>query len=127
MPDPTPSTAAPPAAPAASTDGDDVARLDAAYPVALLPVRVETRFGTDDGKPCLRVRIYPDEIAADPHEPELTADEQAAGQTYWRSGWQPAAEPAAWRALLVRYAAPRAAWIARVMTPTNLAARPGGA
>ena len=43
--------------------------LDAAYPVALLPVRLETRFAGS----LLQVRIFPDEILADTHEPGLTA------------------------------------------------------
>jgi hypothetical protein len=103
----------------------DVARLSAEFPVALLPVRMETRFGTQDGAPCLRVRVYPDEIAADGHEPELTADETTAGETYWARAWTDhAQEIEAWRALLVRYSSARAAWIVSQTTPTNLAARP---
>ena len=38
--------------------------LDARYPVALLPVRLETRFAGS----LLQVRIFPDEIFADTHE-----------------------------------------------------------
>src|SRR5262245_27040373 len=104
----------------------DVGLLSAEYPVALLPVRIETRFGARDGRPCLRVRVYPDEIVADSHEPELRPSERDAGETYWRTAWEPAREPEAWRALLVRNAAPRAAWIVRATTPSNLAARPAG-
>jgi hypothetical protein len=115
---------APPAAGGVLDGGDEVARLDAAVPIALLPVRLETRFGTDGGKPCLRVRVYPDEIMADNHEPALTAEEETAGQTYWQSGWRPEREAQAWQALLVRYSAPRAAWVVRATTPTNVSARP---
>jgi hypothetical protein len=107
--------------------GDDVSRLDAAYPIALLPVRIETRFGSQDGKPCLRVRVYPDEIAADSHEPELTANERDAGVSYWTNAWDPAKEQDAWRVLVAFAGATRAAWIARALTPTNLATRPAGA
>jgi hypothetical protein len=104
----------------------DIARLSADFPLALFPVRIETRFGTTDGKPSLRVRVYPDEISADGHEPELTADEKLAGETYWQTSWTPSAEADAWRALLVRYSAARAAWIVRQTTPTNLSHRPAG-
>ena len=60
----------------------DVARLSADYPVVLLPVRIETRFKQSAVGPQLWVRIYPDEIVADLHEPELTETERDAGFTY---------------------------------------------
>ena len=63
------------AARARTTRRSSTARL----PVALLPVRLETRFATGAAGPELLVRIYPDEIHADRHEPELTAEEDAAG------------------------------------------------
>jgi hypothetical protein len=99
----------------------------AAFPIALLPLRIETRFGARDGTPVLRVRIYPDELAADAHEPELTADELGAGKAYWQAGWNPAGEAEAWRALLARTSAARSAWLVLQTTPTNLAQRPAGA
>ena len=43
-----------------------VADLTADVPVALLPVRLEARFVGDE----LRVRIFPDQIHLDSHEPE---------------------------------------------------------
>jgi hypothetical protein len=87
--------------------------LDAAYPVALLPVRLETRFaGT-----LLQVRIFPDDIWADTHEPELTAQEQADGNAYVAANASGlAAEQAAWGVLVSRWTAPRAAWIAKAVT-----------
>ena len=45
-----------------------VAGLSGDVPVALLPVRLEARFVDDE----LRVRIFPDQIHLDSHEPELT-------------------------------------------------------
>ncbi len=83
--------------------------LDATCPVALLPVRVETRL---DGT-SLQLRIYPDEIFADTHEPELTADESADGAAYLAAAQAgTAAEQAAWGQLVARWTAPRAAYIA---------------
>ena len=49
-------------------------------PVLFLPVNIETRFMTSAaGAPELWVRIYPDQIAINSHEPELTAQEIADG------------------------------------------------
>ncbi len=104
----------------------DIHTLSADYPIALLPVRIETRFATATQPYALRVRIYPDEILADIHDPNLTDAEYADGVAYWTEAWQPAAEPAAWARLVMRYQATRAAWIARALQPTNLSSRPSG-
>ena len=69
--------------------------LDAAYPIALLPVRLETRFA---GPTLLQVRIFPDDIWADTHEPELTAEELADGTAYVAAkagAWPPSRPPGA--------------------------------
>ena len=77
------------------------------------------------------MRIYPDQIAINSHEPELTDQEIADGKTYWDAVWRAGNPPpsidtvkAPWRGLASLYGAPRAAWIALQMTPTNLAAQP---
>ncbi len=103
---------------------DDPAALAGATPVALLPIRIETRFDKNAaGNPELLVRIYPDDIHVNRHEPELTADEQTWGEAYWQSIFTvPASSTAAqdaWRALVARYGPTRAAWIAHALTPTN--------
>lgn len=106
---------------------NDVAQLSAEYPVVLLPVRLETRFGFDvAGAPVLKVRIFPDELMADTHEPPLTPKEREAGIAYWRAGWEAAGEREAWRLLVAQFPAPRAAWIAQVLTPSNVTSRPAG-
>ena len=90
--------------------------LDATLPVALLPVRLETRFNPD--KPTeLLVRILPDDIHGHSHEPECTADEMVAGKRYWKTvSSSPTTEPDA----------TLAAWLVRVLTPANLGTRPQG-
>src|SRR5262245_44437441 len=99
-------------------------------PLVLLPIRLETRFFTIAGGATeLRVRIYPDKIHLDSHERDLTADEQMWGQHYWEQNWRAGTNKATWaepwQQLADRFGAPRAAWIVRVLQPTNEAARPG--
>ena len=53
-------------------------------PVALFPVRIETRFiGAE-----LLIRIYPDDLHVDSHEPELTESEWIAGVRFWTELWR---------------------------------------
>ena len=77
----------------------------------------------------LLIRVYPDEIHLDSHQEGLTAAEGEWGRRYWELIWPAAgdvpAQRRAWDALAERFGARRAAWIARRLTPTNLAARPG--
>lgn len=94
------------------------------HPFLLLPVRIETRFdGTD-----LKVRMYPDQVHVDSHEPELTEGEESSGRRYWEAMWrcggEPVAELAAWDALCAELTVQRAAWVARRTEPTNPADRP---
>lgn len=94
------------------------------HPLLLFPVRVETRFaarrtgpGTD-----LLLRVYPDDIHLDSHEPALTEEEERRGKEFWahvtaasvgtdrqehlRQGWQRLTE---------QFGTTRAAWIAHVL------------
>ena len=94
-------------------------------PLALLPVRLETRYiGPPDAPTELRVRVYPDQIHVDAHQPALTDGEVEIAKTYWRHRWgdgPDAAErqAAAWTELTRGVRAPRAAHLVRAMTPTN--------
>lgn len=98
-------------------------------PLVLLPVRLETRFFTlANGSIELRVRIFPDKIHLDSHEADLTANEQTWGQHYWQQDWlagnDTVARSDAWRQIADRFGANRAAWIIRVLQPTNASQRP---
>ncbi|HET9840349.1 MAG TPA: hypothetical protein VFR84_19125 [Candidatus Angelobacter sp.] len=121
-----------PPAPAPGGNGQPHA-LDAATPVLFLPVNIETRFmdaGVRGGSE-LWLRVYPDQIAINSHEPELTDQEIADGKVYWDAVWRAGKPPAReedvkapWRGLAARYGGPRAAWIALTMTPTNALQQP---
>ena len=96
-----------------------------AEPLLLLPVRLETRFfPRADGGADLRVRVYPDAVHVDTHEPELTDAELTWGTHFWERTWRAGGDEAAgrvaWHQLVERFDRPRAAWIARVLTPLNL-------
>src|SRR5262245_15080889 len=100
-----------------------------ARPAVLHPVRLEERFfPRADGSAELRVRVYPDKVHIDSHEPGLTADEVIWGQHFWEQTWRAGPDEerrkAAWRQLADRFEPPRAAWIARTLTPLNPGDRP---
>jgi hypothetical protein len=110
-----------------ATPTEDLGRLSAAFPIVLFPVRLETRFfpGGNTTPTCLQVRVYPDEIFLDTHEPALTDAEVAAGKSYWQSVDASGSyagrnvEKDQWRALVTQFGAPRAAWIVRALTPDH--------
>ncbi|MEU5525227.1 hypothetical protein ABZ759_32590 [Streptomyces sp. NPDC047860] len=79
-------------------------------PIALLPVRIETKW-TDDVR-AIKVRVYPDDIHIDAFDPALTPAELETARAYW-------ADPGehAWQELLGKVSAPRAAWATRAARP----------
>ena len=106
-------------------------RRHGATPALLLPVRLETRFGGSEQAPELWVRVYPDQIHVDTHEPEFTESEVKATREYWDALWRAgpgdsAGARDAWRVLANRFGATRAAYLAQApeLEPTNPGARP---
>ena len=99
-----------------------VGALDGHIPIALLPMRIETRYFRVPGQPIrLRIRIYPDDLNTIDHEPTPTADEQQAAMGYWRARFAHNDDEAAriLRDLTRFYGRGRALWLVRVHTPTN--------
>jgi hypothetical protein len=98
-------------------------------PLMLLPVRLETRFSPADGGGfTLKVRVYPDTIHSDTHEPAVTQSEADWGRHYWRTVWRAGNDverrKSAWRQLAERYEPQRAAWVIWHLRPLNIAQRP---
>ena len=118
---------------AATADpADSIKLLEPEQPVALLPVRLETRFVTRTGAPGtdLLVRIYPDDVHSSSHEPELTQDEIDWGKSFASEMKKAAgdrdAEQRAWQKLSGRFGPRRAAWVAALMYPIDEPVRPPG-
>lgn len=93
-------------------------------PLLMLPVRLETRFENAPGQAeplALKIRVYPDDMHVDSHEPELTDDELAWGRRYWSWHAQGAGNAAqndsAWRAVATRLGPRRAAWVVLCTDP----------
>lgn len=115
--------------------------LNGAIPVALFPVKVQTRFATQSmvdafgngsvpapdpaAAPAeLWVRIYPDDIFVHTHEDQLTEDELVAAGDYWAFLWAAAGQAeredqkaGAWRALSEDFGPVRARYILRETRP----------
>lgn len=98
-----------------------VSSLDGQTPIALLPVRLETRYVDNRGTTVLRIRIYPDDIHTIDHEPAPTEGELRAGKAYWiaRFAHDDAEAKRIQRDLIAAHGRGRAAWLLRVLTPTN--------
>jgi hypothetical protein len=97
--------------------------------IAMFPVRLETRFfRLASGDFELKVRIYPDKVHIDTHEEGLTDEEAMWGKHFWDQTWHAGNDEdlkkLAWRQLAERFGANRAAWVARCLTPLNLADQP---
>ncbi len=96
---------------------------DNADPVLLLPVRIEAVYVDLVGASELRIRVYPDDVHVDDHEPALTEGERSAGIAYWRAvraaGADGAKRAAAWQAIVGVCGGGRAAWVRDSLTPVG--------
>jgi hypothetical protein len=110
----------------------NIGQLPDRSPVALLPVRVETRFadaGTrDQPRRQLWIRVYPDDCSIDTFEPTLSAAEVANAKLYWQRMWRAggleAEERAAWRGLVSAHGSGRAGFILDHYGPVNPTDKP---
>jgi hypothetical protein len=103
--------------------------LDGGQPIALLPMRLETRYfppTEESNNPIppdrLRIRVYPDDINLIQHTAALTEAERQAGQDYWLTRFSlddTKAERIA-RDLSLTHGRNRCAWILRILTPDNM-------
>ena len=97
--------------------------LDAGQPIALLPMRIETRyFPPGPQRNTLRIRVYPDDINTIEHTPAPTDAELQGGMGYWQARFDAddaEAERIA-RDLALVFGRGRAAWVLRITTPDNL-------
>lgn len=100
----------------------DPCDLESDVPLALLPVRLETRYNHDGTT--LRVRVFPDDVHVDRLDRGLSAEERAAGIVYWQGIWDGSVtEDVAWQTLLGEVKPSRAEWVAAALSP-DLTTRP---
>ncbi len=74
--------------------------------------------------PQLLVRLYPDDVHLDGHDPRLTDSEVSAGQAYWKAVRNGGPADRAWAQLLIDVGPTRAIWVREALTPTNDAGAP---
>jgi hypothetical protein len=101
---------------------DPLNPLSPEHPIALLPVRLETRFAGAPGARELLVRVYPDDVHVVEHAPGLTDGEVAAATRYWERIWRAGvggvdAERAAFVELARRVGPTRALWVSAATAP----------
>ncbi len=98
---------------------DNIKLLQDKWPILLFPLRLETRFKkvNIDGvtKDQLWVRVFPDDIAINSFESDLSETEIRNAQSYWLSRWKAgkdvAGNRAAWRSLAAAHGPGRAYWL----------------
>lgn len=105
-------------------EGQVALGMDSDLPIALLPVRLETRFAGTDDEPVLQVRIYPDDVHVDDHEPLLSPEEETAARAYWTDVRAGVPEVQAWSTLADRFGPYRALWLRERLQPLDTASPP---
>ena len=91
----------------------------------LLPLRLETKFTPPVGLAgwVLRVRVIPDVLSVDRHDPLPSVVELDSVEAFWRHCDGDLSTPqgeAEWRALCARQGVARAAWLARTFPPVTV-------
>ena len=99
-----------------------VAQLDGAIPILLVPLRIQTRFRNTPNGRVLLIRVYPDDISVERHEPRLSTTERGAGESFWAApviSEDPEIpdRKALWRGIVARFNLHRAAWIIKATNP----------
>jgi len=94
--------------------------LDGGQPIALFPVRLETRYVRQGS--ALRIRIYPDVLNVVQHAEGLTDKERDSGTAYWNARFAGKTDEAdrIARDMSLVYGRSRVQWIIRALTPDNL-------
>ncbi|HSM56504.1 MAG TPA: hypothetical protein VK879_10155 [Candidatus Sulfomarinibacteraceae bacterium] len=111
---------------------ENISSLQDDCPILLFPLRLETRFKkiVRDGatRDQLWVRVFPDEIAVNSFESDLSEAEVRNARAYWLARWAAGKDlddnRGAWRALAAAHGPGRAYWLTQTYTPTNLGDEP---
>lgn len=101
-------------------------------PILLFPLRLETRFKKiqrgNDVLNQLWVRVFPDDIAINSFESDLSDSEIRTTRAYWLARWGAGKNidenRGAWRSLAAAHGPGRAYWLTKNYLPLNLAAEP---
>lgn len=111
---------------------ENIDRFEDSTPILMFPLRLETRFKTVtvDGqeRQQLWLRVFPDDIAIDSFESDLSTSEIRNIEKYWinrwRAGRRQQGNKAAWRNLASSHGPGRAYWLTRNYQPENIAEEP---
>lgn len=111
---------------------DNIKNFSDHIPILLFPLRLETRFkkvvknNTEIDQ--LWVRIFPDDIAIDTFESDLSATEVRNLQQYWINRWKAgrteSGNRGAWRNLVSSHGPGRSYWMIQQFVPDNIAEEP---
>ena len=100
-----------------------LAKLPDDVPIALFPLRLETRFLLEAQQRILCVRVFPDDVLIDSFQAQIGQTELDNVVIYWtqrwRAGGDPAGHRAAWAQLVRAHGAGRARWLTEQVTPLN--------
>lgn len=90
-------------------------RLEQNLPLLLLPAQLETIFDEQDGRPALKIRIYPDAVSVETLTKGLLPHERDMAEAYWNA--PKSKRSAAKQRMLEQLGPQRAAWAAEALRP----------